>query len=160
MVFQNIQGLLSVLERNYKSLEQPDFSFVSRAISSNPYGALIKNLRDLFDVKEITDSNDDVSFRYVVSRSKGQWVVELSMLGLYAILLRVSQVGHTELVTENSYTSEEKDIISLFLENQFKIFGKDELEQPIALKLDNTESENTRIYQALFSDTDTLPWKT
>lgn len=159
MVTQNRHDLLDVLKRNYKSLEQPDFSFVSRAVSSKPYEALIKDFRDLFDVEEITDPNDDVSFRYVVSKSNNQWVVELSMLGKYTAVLRVFQPGHTELVSQNSSAPEDKDIISLLIENQFEILGKDELEQPVALKLFNTEPENTCIYQALFSDTDILPWK-
>lgn len=159
MATQNLHDLLDVLERNYKSLEQPDFSFVSRAISSKPYDALIKNVRELFDVEEITDSNDDVSFRYVVSKLNSQWVVELSMLGLYATVLRVSQTAHSYFVTQDTSAPEDKDIISLLLDNQFEIPGKDVLEQPVALKLFNTEPENTCIYQALFSDTDTLPWK-
>lgn len=159
MAIQNLHNLPKVLERNYKSLEQPDFSFVSRAISSKPYDALINNLRELFDVEEITDLNDDVSFRYTVSKSNNRWVVELSMLGLYATVLRVSQLGHTEIVSQNSFAPEDKDVISLLLENQFVILGKDELEQPVTLKLFNTEPENTCIYQALFSDTDMLPWK-
>jgi hypothetical protein len=29
---------------------------------------------------------------------------------------------------------------------------------PIEMKLDYTDPENVRVYQALFSDTDTLPW--
>lgn len=159
MVTQNRHDLLDVIKRNYKSLERPDFSFVSRAISSKAYDALIKNLRDLFDVEEITDSNDDVSFRYVVSKSNNQWIVELSMLGRYATVLRVLQPGQTELVSQNTSAPEDKDIISLLLENRLEILGKDKLEQPVDLKLFNTEPENTCIYQALFSDIDVLPWK-
>ncbi len=154
MATQNLNEFLDVLERNYKSLEQPDFSFVSSAISSKPYDALIKNLRELFDVEEITDTNDDVSFRYLLSKSSEQWVVELSMLGRYAVIL-----GQHGLVTLSHSTQQEQRILSLLLENQFVVLEQQQLEQPVSITLSNTEPENVCIYQALFSDTDLLPWK-
>lgn len=159
MAKQNLHVLLEVIKRNYKSLEQPDFSFVSKAIPSKPYDSLINKVSDFFDVEELTDSNDDVSFRYLVSKSNNQWVIELSMLGLYATVLRLSKTGHAELVTQNTSMPEEKDIISLLLGSQFEMLGQDDLEQFVALKLFNTELENACVYQALFSDIDVLPWK-
>ncbi len=159
MGIQNIQDLLEVIERKYKSLVRPDYSFANKAISSRPYDSMVKKLQNMFDVEEITDTNDDVSFCYMVSKSNNQWVIELSMLGLYATLFRVSQTGRTGLVTQNTSMPEEKEIISLLLENQFKILNQDELEHPVALKLFNAEPENVCIYQALFSDTDILPWR-
>jgi len=156
---QNQQVLLEVIGRKYKSLKQPDYSFANKAISSRPYDSIIKKLQNSFDVEEITDTNDDVSFCYMVSKSNNQWVIELSMLGLYATVLRVLEAGHAELITPNTATPVEQGIMSLLLGNQFEIMGQRDLEQSIDLKLFNTEPENTCIYQALFSDTDVLPWK-
>jgi len=159
MTAQDIQMLSETIKRTYTSLEQPDFSFVSKAISSRPYESLIQQMRSLFEVEELTDSNDDVSFRYLLSRSKNQWVVELSMLGRYATVLRISEVGPIRVVTQNISVQEEQKIFSLLMENQFKVLEQQELEQPFPIRLSNTEPENVCIYQALFSDTDVLPWK-
>lgn len=159
MAIQNIQALSEIIATKYESLEQPDFSFVSIAIASRPYDPVISQLQESFKVEEITDPNDDVSFRYLLSESKSQWVVELSMIGLYATVLRVSDVGPTEVVAPNTSIQVEQDICSLLVENQFEILDSKELELPFAIKLFNTAPENVCIYQALFSDTDVLPWK-
>lgn len=159
MVIHNLQDLSEVIENKYKSLEQPDYSFVSKAISSRPYDSLIRKLQDLFEVEEITDPNDDVSFRYLLSKLKSQWIIELSMVGLYASFFRVSDVGSAEVVTSDTTAQEEQKICSFLIENKFEILQQHELEQPFNLKLCNTEPENVCIYQALFSDTDILPWK-
>lgn len=159
MTTQDLQMLSETIKRAYTSLEQPDFSFVSKAILSTPYESLIQQIRSLFEVEELTDSNDDVSFRYLLSKSKDQWIVELSMLGRYATVLRISEVGSIRVVTQNTSVQEEQKIFSLLMKNQFNILAQQELEQPIPLKLSSTEPENVCVYQALFSDTDVLPWK-
>ena len=151
-------NLLEVIERQYKSLEKPDYSFVSKAISSKPYSELVERLKALFEIEEITDSNDDVSFRYLLSQSGKQWVVELSMVGLYAAILRLSEAGLSEPVTLDNAVSQEKEIYSLLSSYGFKVLDKLELEKPIKLNLCNTEPDNVCFYQALFSDTDILPW--
>ena len=159
MAIQDIQILSETIKRTYISLEQPDFSFISKAISSRPYESLIQQIRSLFEVEELTDSNDDVSFRYLLSKQKNQWLVELSMLGRYATVLRISEIGPIRVITQNTCAQEEQKIFSLLMENQFKILEQQELEQPFPLSLSNAEPENVCIYQALFSDTDVLPWK-
>jgi hypothetical protein len=160
MITQEIQILTEAIKHKYKSLEQPDFSFVNKAISLRPYEFLIQKIRNLFEVEELTDSNDDVSFRYLLSKSKKQqWVVELSMLGRFATILRIPEVGPIRVVSKDTSVQEERDIVSLLMENQFKILDQQVLEQPFPLRLFNTAPENVCIYQALFSDTDVLPWR-
>ncbi len=158
MVVWDRSAVLKAIESNYKSLREPDFSFVSNAVSARPYDSLIDKIHEFCDIEEITDTNDDVSFRYVISKSNEQWIIELSMLGLYATVLRIFKAGDIKLVTQNASAPEDKDIVSLLLKSDFQILGKSELEEALDLKLFNTEPGNVRIYQALFSDTDVLPW--
>lgn len=160
MAISHIQTLSEAIKCAYKSLEQPDFSFVNTAISLRPYDPLIQQIRKIFEVEEITDSNDDVSFCYLLSKPKDQWVIELSMLGRYAVVFRISDVGAIKIVTQNASVPEEQEIFSLLRANEFEVLEQRELEQSFPLKLSNTDSENVCIYQALFSDTDVLPWKT
>jgi hypothetical protein len=80
------------------------------------------------------------------------------MLGLYAVILRVNGENSTKLVTIARSEQEER-IVSLLAKHRFAILQRNLLEQPIALKLFNTEPENACLYQALFSDTDVLPWR-
>jgi hypothetical protein len=159
MAKKNTDTLLKAIELKYGSLEQPDFTFVNKTVLDNPYFSLLNELKIVFEVEEITDINDDVSFQYVLSTSGKQWVIQVSMIGLYAIVLKILDDGDLEFVRPDSSTIEEQKIISLLLENQFSILKQEILEYPCSLKLFNTESENVCIYQALFSDTDILPWK-
>lgn len=159
MTTQDKNGLLEAIEKKYKSLNRPDYSFVSQVSSATPYAATLKKIESLFDVKEITDTNDDVSFRYTLLRSGRQWVLELSMVGSFAVLFRTSDSGVVEVVTPGTSVPEEREICSLLKEGGFIILDQQELEQPCSLRLFNAEPENVRIYQALFSDTDVLPWK-
>ena len=151
-------NIFEEIERKYKSLKEPDFSFVGEAISSRPYNELMDCLKGLFRIEEITDSNDDVSFRYVLSKSGKQWMIELSMVGLYATMLRLPEVGFSELVPFGGEVREEKEIYLLLCKYEFNVLRKRELEESISLNLCNTEPGNVRLYQALFSDTDMLPW--
>lgn len=64
MSIPNAQHLLDLIERKYMSFEEPNFSFVRKTISSQPYAPLLSKLKELFEVEEITDPNDDVAFIY------------------------------------------------------------------------------------------------
>ena len=157
MTIESYQTLLQAVLERYKSLEHPDLSFVSKIANSRPYEPLIQELKELFDIEETTDTNEDVCFCYVLSESKNKWVVELSMVGLYAVILGVTEDGSIALVATSTSEQEEK-IVSLLGKYKFKVLQRQELEQPIALNLCNTEPEDVFMYQALFSDTDVLPW--
>ena len=43
--------------------------------------------------------------------------------------------------------------------NSIRLLDRDALLIPVPMRLFNTEPENTRVYQALFTDTDILPWE-
>ena len=157
MTIDSYQTLSQAVLERYKSLEQPDFSFVSKISNSRPYEPLIKELREVFDIEETTDINEDVSFSYMLSNSNNKWVIELSMVGLYAVVLRILEGGSIQLVA-SSICEFERKIIYLLDKYKFRVLQRRELEQPISLKLCNTEPGDVFMYQALFSDTDILPW--
>ncbi|MEW8288135.1 MAG: hypothetical protein AB2697_19310, partial [Candidatus Thiodiazotropha endolucinida] len=93
MVTKDIQILTELIAHKYKSLDEPDYSFVNKAIASKPYSSLIRVFKSIYVIEDITDINDDVSFRYLLSNSNNKWIIELSMLGLYAVLLRAQNSG-------------------------------------------------------------------
>lgn len=159
MTFKDSKKLSQMILGAYKSLDKPDFSFVRKSVSSRPYEGLVKSIAQRFEVEEITDSNDDVSFRYFLSRFNRRWVMELSMLGRYAAVFEVPEYGIAKVVSPNSSDREEQEILSLLREGQFVVLDKKVLEAPFPLRLFNTEYQNSCIYQALFSDVDILPWR-
>lgn len=160
MPINDLNRLREEIARIYKSLHNPDFSFVKKVTSLRPYDPLVSEMKRSFEVQEITDENYDVCFRYLLSNIEKQWVVELSMLGRYAVVLRLSGDHSIKIVGENNAEKFERDILSLLTRNDFDILIDEDLEQKIPLILSSTDADRTYIYQALFSDTDILPWKT
>ena len=154
------QSLLSAIERKYKSLKKPDFSFVDKSLKSKPYSSIISALENDFDIEYITELNYDVSFSYVLSKSEKKWALELSMIGPYAVLTRINEYNNTvSLINPNLCYPCEKDICSTAINGGVEFLEKCELEQHIEMPLFNTYPENVCIYHVLFSDTDFLPWK-
>ncbi len=73
--------VMDAIEATYGSLSDPSYSFVERAMSAQPYAECVDRLSNLVDVEDVTDVNDDVSFRYLLSRGPNEWALNLSMVG-------------------------------------------------------------------------------
>lgn len=157
--FEKIQ---SVILQAYKSLSSPNFSFVMESIQRDPYADIVKQLRQIFRVVEETEPNYDVSFVYEVKKSNQYWLVKISMVGPYAIVLRLYNPGDKPtLITPSSsnLSAVEQSIFLLLAQHNIQILDRDTLLLPVPLPLFATEPENVRVYQALFSDEDVIPWE-
>lgn len=161
MTENHVQEIMTFIRRRYKSLENPNFSFVAESISKYPYEDLIRQIRTYFQVQEETDPNEDVSFSYSLFREQDQWILRISMIGPYAVLLRVGKSDASEIVscTVRMLSISEKELMNILADNGIRLLDHDTLCLPIPLKLFNAEPENTRVYQALFTDSDFLPWE-
>jgi hypothetical protein len=156
---QPADSMMTLIHDEYQSFESPDFSFVEEAISSRPYERVVQQIGTKFQVEEDTDPNDDVSFGYFLTNGPQHWVLRISMLGPYAVLLRVSDSERAELVTssEEAMSDAERDLLHILADNEVSLLAREVLLQPVPLSLFN--AEDTRVYQALFTDTDILPWE-
>ena len=70
MITEETQTILENISHHYKSFKYPDFTFVNNAITSNPYHLCVKEIASVFNIEEITDPNDDVSFCYKLTLSE------------------------------------------------------------------------------------------
>jgi len=158
MTTNDVATLLSLIEARYGSLEHPSFSFVTHVVEENPYRIFVKQLREMGDVEDVTDLNDDVSFAYTVRDKESEWYLMLSMLGPYAVLLRPD--GKVYRVSEKraGVSGLEERVHNLLAGHGLHVLGRPLLETPVALQLHNTGPERVRLFQALFTDTDFLPW--
>jgi hypothetical protein len=151
--------LITAIKEKYLSLDEPDFSFVNKAVRDNMYRFIIEKLANIFDVTEVTDLNDDVCFRYVLKKDSQSWVLEISMLGPYAVIIKTTAEMNYLLVEAPEMSKYENQIVSALNLGAIVLLKKMQLEEQCNLKLFNTGSEKTCIYQALFSDVTMLPWK-
>jgi hypothetical protein len=159
---EELKRVMDLIRKRYKSFESPDFSFVGDAMSRRPYEKTLQQIGKSFHIEEETDPNDDVSFGYLLRREEKQWVLLLSMLGPYAVLFRIDESGRVkELLThiEQAASDSEKELVTILSDNSICLMGREMLLIPVPISLSNAETENTRVYQALFTDTDILPWE-
>lgn len=161
----NDQGILDevlkLIRQRYRSLESPDFSFVEAALAWHPYETVMSIFHQRFQVEEDTDPNDDVSFGYLLTKGQQRWILRISMLGPYAVLLRLDESDNAAVIhaTTTELSALEKELTATLTDHGIHLLGLEVLLHPVPIRLFNTERENTRVYQALFSDCDVLPWE-
>jgi len=157
-----MEDVITRIQSIYKSLEHPDFHFVAESLRRQPYDITIKQIKQTFEMEEDTDANDDVSFGYLLrSTDQQEWILRLSMVGPYAVVLRLSEGELPEVIFpgKHSLTGQELKLFQLLSAQGIRVLSQAELMHPVALTLYNTDPSNVRLYQALFSDTDVLPWE-
>lgn len=145
----------------YGSLDSPNYSFVQKVAQQQPYSDLVKSLKAMgFEIYETTDTNEDVSFCYVLTSSL-RWALQLSMVGRFAVFFRLDECGRpaTDLTEEESnVTEEEANVLRLLKDDGVLVLGHSILSRRFPISLFNTEKNDACIYHALFSDVEVLPW--
>lgn len=160
-MIKDAQKMLDVIERRYGTSGEPYFEFVERSITEQPYARLLHQLSEKFVIEDITDVNYDVSFVFVLQQIRLSYILRLSMLGNYGLLMKsdLGSKGYWSISTENLFDSNEEAIIKALQKNNVELLDQETLELPVKIKLFNTAPEDVRVYQALFCDNDVLPWR-
>ncbi len=157
-----MQKYRDIIATAYKSLEHPDFSFVKRVFNARPYDPLIKRLRDYTAVEECTEGEDDVCFSYFLKGRNSLWKLDLSIVGPFGIFVRLkSRISREDFLhygTSDAAGIEQK-VLDILKGGGIKLMTTDELSQEIPMTLFNTNGGQVRLYQALFSDREHLPWE-
>ena len=151
-----------IISSKYKSLDQPDFSFVKKVFSARPYDPLIKRLRDYAAVEELTEAEDDVCFSYLLKGRATLWKLDLSIVGPFGIFVRLGpRISPNDFLDygKDDLTSFEHRIMEILRGFSIKLMTVEELSIEMPMKLYNTDRERVRLYQALFSDRERLPWE-
>ena len=134
---------LDFVTKAYGSLEQPDFSFVKTVVQKRPYEPVIRRVRDYAAVEELTDTDDDVCFSYLLKGRANLWKLDLSMIGPFGIFVRAgSQMAPNDFVVPNKsdLSGYEVKIIDLLSAGGIRLLSSRELEEPVPLTLFNTVS--------------------
>lgn len=144
----------------YGSLDEPTYFKINEVMTQRPYDRLVQELEIYFRITEITDVNEDVSFQYELTQGDDGWVLELSAVGPYAAFSRYEEQGGRSLITAelDNLTLAERQVIEVLQRCGLRVMGRADLDVPVRLNLFVTEPEKVRLYHALFSDNDSLPW--
>ncbi len=155
-----VNGIHDAIRMAYVSLSRPEWFFVERTAAEQPYREFLDHLERRFDITDTTDFNDDVSLDLVLCGNEHAWSLMLSLVGRYAVLWRLRPSRAPTPITEkDSLTGTETWVMELLRAHHIKLLEKRVLETPVALRLHNTLPGRSRVFQALFSDMDILPWE-
>lgn len=155
----DLNGIMTQIKNVYGSLETPSFFFVKEAMKTRPYQRIVEQLSENFHLKEDTDPNDDVSFGYVLEQGDRRFLLRLSMVGPYGILYRLNDKADMDLLSPHSaaLSGPEKSLLRILRDEGIVLFEQDTLTLPVSIRLYNTEPGQSRLYQALFIDSDVIP---
>ena len=162
MEHQEVSKFREIIATAYRSLEEPDFSFVKKVFSARPYDPLIKRLRDYAAVEECTEGEEDVCFSYFLKGRNQLWKLDLSIVGPFGIFVRLkSRCERSDFLHYGSadVVGFERKILDILKGAGVKLMTVDELSVEMPMTLYNTDREKVRLYQALFSDRSALPWE-
>ncbi|MBO2446093.1 hypothetical protein J4573_03260 [Actinomadura barringtoniae] len=131
-------------------------------MAKRPYAAFIERLSSRFEVIDTTDENEDVGFILSLSRGGEEWVLGLSAVAACAVFARADPVSQvwTDVLTGSSegLRPDERDVIDGVAGLGLRLLGREQLERVVGLNVAGMEPGQVRVYQALFSAADILPW--
>lgn len=159
MVDQLLQSISQDIYRKYVCVETPNYFFLADAELKIINSHIIERLTQVCEVENVTDLNDDVCINLMLYQKREALNLKLSMVGNYAILLRITSDGIYLIENqEQSITTLEAEIYQIVIKFNFIMLDRKVLFTPMQIKLFSTDPENTCVYQALFEDTDIIPF--
>ncbi|MFJ4186405.1 hypothetical protein [Kitasatospora sp. NPDC089509] len=152
-----IEGYLDRARHTYGSLEDPDFRFASGARVEDTHAELLATLSRLVKVTNMSDENDHVCFVLELREGPREWSLRLSMVGPYAMLLRVTRgwprrfrILSVEVIEEPAAGTEQA-IAELVREAGFTMVSAEDAEYPVRFNASGTEPVDGPLYRVLFS---------
>jgi hypothetical protein len=147
------------IEHVYGRLDEPFFGFTWSALEIRPYEELAARLAARFQAQDDTEVNDDVSFGLCLRLPDGPRVLRLSMVGPYALLLRTAQAPAVVVEPGLAGSDEERELVGQLVQRGLELLDRTTLDARVPLALAKTPPEECRFYQALFVDSDVVPWE-
>jgi hypothetical protein len=149
--------IYSAIEQAYGSFDEPKWGFVHEALQARPYERLLGQLKRFGEIREDIDTNYDVSFGYALGT---RWVLRLSMVGPYVVLLRREDGGWVPITSRHGdLTPDETELIQVLEREGIEVLDRAILELPARVRLELAEGAHARLYHALFTDDYWLPWQ-
>lgn len=157
-----MDDVLRQIEQTYTSVVDPKYFSISEVLERQPYADLVAAIGEQFTVVDDTDENSDVAFIYALSYQARRWALGISAVGPYAVLGRVGQESPlwTDVVqpTTPGLDEYERWLVMALTRHGLRLLGRRELEQPVSLRVAGMSQDRVRVYQALFTQSDILPW--
>ena len=114
---------------------------------------MLKRMRDYGAIEELTQAEDDVCFSYLLKGQTRLWKLELSMVGPFAIFVRLQgRVHESDFIgpKNNNLTTFEQKIRSMLLSAGINLMGPKELSVTMPMTLFNTPKTESNVPLSVF----------
>jgi hypothetical protein len=130
---------------------RPTFWFVQEAVRTDPHRELIDEFRQSFAIENDTDTNEDVSFNYLLKKDRKLWRLALSMVGPFAVLIGGVRPEDSVIVRMESQDRDEEYIITAVRSRGFTFLDPETIRKPLAVSYPSADDDDEwNVYHALF----------
>ena len=150
-----LDNIINDIKTKYQSFEKPNFTFVSKMVDRNPYREFIEGLKTYCEIEDITDINYDVSFVYILNCSSQQYMLQLSMVGRYAALYRLSSEREMLIIDPKEVVVEPivKTVINALEKEDIALLDEQMLDSELNIKVNiNDEKMTSTLDECLFTN--------
>jgi hypothetical protein len=150
-----LEDISSSVRKAYGTDVQPTYRFVQEAIESDPYRWLVDSLKEWYTIEDDTDTNDDVSFNFILRSDDHAWRLALSMVGPFALLVDGDDPERSTVITESTDPDEVR-ILRMVKAQGFEFMDRETLRMVLDVNYQDGEDEWT-VYHAVFVRSQTPP---
>lgn len=147
------------LHESFGDTEAPNYTKISARLEARSAWPELSSIIQVFWTKDVTDVNEDISMCLLLKDGADEFRLELSAVGPYAILLKLVR-DSCRLMSSEEILADTRLVAALHIALQSRTFlSRNTLEEEIAFGSDASRPTYSKVYNALFSDIDILPWE-
>ena len=154
---ESMEEIVRHISESFGSVEAPNYAKVSSRLDSRSTWPELSSIIQIFWTKDVTDVNDDIAMRLLLKDGNDEFILELSAVGPYAALMRLQ--GKCHLMPLEEIMADARLVGSLAVTVRSRTFlSRSMLEREIQFGENEVGNIRPKVYNALFSDTEILPW--
>lgn len=133
-----------------------DYSVLNSRLDRRASWPEVGPLLSIFWTKDVTDTNDDTALCLLLRDNDDDFRLELSAVGRYFLIMKIGQ-GSNRLLSDGDISSDRRLVTALALVRERRaMMDRETLESSIDFGY--TEEGSMKVYNALFSEVERLPW--
>jgi hypothetical protein len=151
-----LSSIQQAIQARYQNLPDPWYGWVMPTYEAAPYKAVVDDLLSSgASVEDDTDLNNDVSCRFYVRHEGVFLVVELSLVGPFAVAVNMEMELSKPIRRDVLSPGLAVMVVQTLERHGLILLDASVLCIPIAMSFNNTDPGEGTLYQALISDTPT-----
>jgi hypothetical protein len=159
-MIEAVQEIRYHLSESFGDIQAPNYAKVSARLDARSTWPELSSIIQIFWVKDVTDVNYDISMGLLLKDGVDEFKLELSAVGPYATIMK-SRRDKCYLMSLDEIMADARLVSALASTMQSRTFlSRSVMETEVPFGADEAGPVSPRVYNALFSDIEILPWET